>query len=65
MSTQSVVTKGISLYPHQWQIVQQFAQDQGYDSLASALRRIVEEWSQFKRVQLIDTRESYHVDQIT
>jgi len=40
-----VQAKAVSMYPTQWAIVQQFAQDQGYGSTSAALRRIVDEWA--------------------
>jgi len=59
-----VQAKAVSMYPTQWAIVQQFAQDQGYGSTSAALRRIVDEWEQARstRPQLPEGGERSQTD---
>jgi len=47
-----VVVKGISLYPQHWAVIASYAKDMGYPSLASALRRILDEWVELKTAEL-------------
>ena len=49
---ETVEPRNVTMYPRHWQTVDQYAQDRGYPSTSAALRRIVDEWSQFKTSQI-------------
>jgi len=49
---ETVEPRNVTMYPSHWQIVDQYAQDRGYPSTSAALRRIVDEWTQFTRAQI-------------
>lgn len=40
--------KGVNLKARQWQLIGQYAKDQGYPSLGVTLRRIVDEWERYR-----------------
>jgi hypothetical protein len=37
--------RSISMYPGDWATVEEFAQERGYPSVSSAIRRIIHEWA--------------------
>ena len=47
-----VEPRNVTMYPQHWETVDAYAQDMGYGSTSAALRRIVDEWKQFKLAQL-------------
>ena len=47
-----VEPRNVTMYPVQWATVDAYAKDRGYPSTSAALRRIVDEWKQFKAAQL-------------
>ena len=47
-----VEARNVTMYPVQWATVDAYAKDRGYPSTSAALRRIVDEWKQFKGAQL-------------
>lgn len=51
--------RSFMLYPSQQAVILQLAKDQGYSSQSSALRRIIDEWVEFKTHQLVDTPAAY------
>ena len=48
----NVEARNVTMYPVQWATVDSFGKDYGYPSTSAALRRIVDEWQQFKGAQL-------------
>lgn len=44
--------KGINLTDQHWATLMQFAKDQGYPSLSSAMRRVIDEWLRYKTAEL-------------
>lgn len=47
-----VEARNVTMYPLHWATVDAYAKDMGYGSTSAALRRIVDEWRQFKGAQL-------------
>ena len=47
-----VEPRNVTMYPLEWSTVDAYAKDMGYGSTSAALRRIVNEWKQFKSQQL-------------
>ena len=47
-----VEIRSVSLYPKHWDTVDAYSREMGYGSTSAALRRIIDEWAQFKSVQL-------------
>lgn len=47
-----VEPRNVTMYPQHWATVDAYAKDMGYGSTSAALRRIVDEWKQFKLQQL-------------
>lgn len=47
-----VEARNVSLYPRHWAMVDSYSKDMGYDTTSAALRRIIQEWAQFKSQQL-------------
>lgn len=54
----NVQQKTITVHPNQWATVEAFAKDQGYSTASAALRRIIDEWIQFKTAQVSTPVES-------
>jgi hypothetical protein len=47
-----VEPRNVTMYPIHWATVEAHAKDMGYPSVSAALRRIIDEWLQFKATQL-------------
>ena len=47
-----VEPRNVTMYPQHWATVDAYAKDMGYGSTSAALRRIIDEWKQFKLTQL-------------
>lgn len=47
-----VEVRTVSMYPSEWSAVEAFSQTKGYGSTSAALRRIVNEWKQYRNYQL-------------
>ena len=47
-----VEPRNVTMYPLEWATVDAYAKEMGYGSTSAGLRRIVNEWKQFKSTQL-------------
>lgn len=47
-----VEPRNVTMYPHHWAEVDKYAREMGYGSTSASLRRIVDEWKQFKVTQM-------------
>ena len=56
----AVETRSVSMYSTQWETVEQYAKGEGFN-ISLSLRKIVDEWVEFKRHQLTDTVIGYEV----
>lgn len=54
-----VEARNVTMYPSHWAAVDAYAKDMGYGSTSAALRRIVDEWQEFKKRLLVDSFTSY------
>ncbi len=44
--------RSVSLYPRHWSIVENYAAELEEPNVSGALRKIINEWAQFKRTQM-------------
>lgn len=59
MEKETAEVRSFMLYPSQTATILQLAKDQGYSSQSAALRRIIDEWVDFKRKLMVDPPAPY------